>query len=98
MFLAYVSPLGRALVDKRLVSARELDLGAGPLCGGGCTRTPAELPFEDGVGPRDAGRGDKGIFLRRPLPGRPLGRGWGERSYDIQRWNQMPRIGYFAAL
>ena len=25
-------------------------------------------------------------------------REWGERSYNIQRWNQMPRIGYFAAL
>ena len=31
MFLAYVSPLGRALVDKRLVSAGELDLGPRPV-------------------------------------------------------------------
>ena len=37
MFLAYVSPLGRALVE-RAVSARELDIGSGPLCGGGCAR------------------------------------------------------------
>ena len=38
--MAYVSPLGRALVDKGLVSARELDLGSGPLCRRrGCPRS-----------------------------------------------------------
>ena len=57
MFLAYVSPLGRALVDKGAVSARELDIGSGPLCGGGCARGAAELPLEDGVGPGAVGAG-----------------------------------------
>ena len=32
---AYVSPLGRALVDKRLYLPKSLDLGPGPVCGGG---------------------------------------------------------------
>ena len=31
MFLAYVSPLGRALVGQGAVSARELDLGQRPV-------------------------------------------------------------------
>ena len=35
MFLAYVSPLGRGIGGQRAVSARELDLGSGPLCGAG---------------------------------------------------------------
>ena len=48
MFLAYVSPLGQALVDKGLY-LRELDLRPGPVCGGGCARGAAELPV-GGVG------------------------------------------------
>ena len=36
----HVSPLGRALVDKRL-SAQELDLRPGPVCCGGCAGGPA---------------------------------------------------------
>ena len=64
MFLAYVSPLGRAQ-EKRpkrtggqaAVSAQELDLRPGPVCCGGCAGGPAELPVKDGVGPGDAGAG-----------------------------------------
>ena len=85
MFLAYVSPLGRALVDKAAVSARELDLRPGPLCGGGCARGAAELPVEDGVGLGTVGaslgvgppQGPDG--LRETTPSgcpRPSGRGW----------------------
>ena len=61
MFLAYVSPLGRALVDKGLYLPKswtsDLGRGSGPLCGGGCAEGAGELPLEDGVGLGDAAAG-----------------------------------------
>ena len=57
MFLAYVSPLGRALVDKRLYLPKSWTSRPGPVCCGGCAGGPAELPVKDGVGPGDAGAG-----------------------------------------
>ena len=48
-------PAGPVVGGQRAVSARELDIGPGPLCGGGCARGAAELPVEDGVGPGAAG-------------------------------------------
>ena len=66
MFLAYVSPLGRALVDKRLYLPESWTLGRGPLCGGWGSRGAAELPVEDGTGSGDAGAGS-GVG---PLEGR----------------------------
>ena len=40
-------PAGAGIGGQRAVS---LDLGSGPLCGGGCARGAAGLPVEDGVG------------------------------------------------
>ena len=57
MFLAYVSPLGRALVDKRLYLPKSWTSDPGPVCGGGCAGGEASVPLEDGVGLGDAGAG-----------------------------------------
>ena len=57
MFLAYVSPLGGALVDKGLYLPKSWTLRPGPVCCGGCAGGPAELPLEDEVGPGAAGAG-----------------------------------------
>ena len=51
MFLAYVSPLGRALVDKRLYLPKSWTSDQDPVCGGGCAGGPAELPVKDGGWP-----------------------------------------------
>ena len=50
-------PAGTGIGGRRAVSARELDLRPGPVCGGGCARGAAELPVEDGVGLGAAGAG-----------------------------------------
>ena len=50
-------PAGPIVGGQRAVSARELDFGPGPLCGGGGAGRATELPEEDGVGPGDAGAG-----------------------------------------
>ena len=52
MFRAYVSPLGRALVDKRLYLPESWTSDPGR-----CAEGAGELPLEDGVGPGDAGTG-----------------------------------------
>ncbi len=55
MFLAYVSPLGRALVDKRLYLPKSWTSVPGPVCCGllrVCRRTGG-TPVKDGVGPGD---------------------------------------------
>ena len=57
MFLAYVSPLGQALVDKGLYLPESWISDQDPVCGGGCARGAAELPVEDGVGLGAAGAG-----------------------------------------
>ena len=54
MFLAYVSPLGRALVDKGLYLPESWTSDPGRCAAAG---VPGELPLEDGVGPGDAGAG-----------------------------------------
>ena len=52
MFLAYVSPLGRALVEQAALPAPELDLGPGALCAAGVPeerrsyRSKTELALE----------------------------------------------------
>ena len=76
MFLAYVSPLGRALVDKRL-SARELDLGQRPVRSGRGAGGEPELPVEDQVGLGYAGAG----LGARPPQG--LVGCWGRRLRDV---------------
>ena len=48
MFLAYVSPLGRALVDKRLYLPKSWTSDQ-DRCAAGCAGGPAELPVKDGV-------------------------------------------------
>ena len=67
MFLAYVSPLGRALVDKRLYLPKswtsDQDRCAAAVCAGG----PAELPLEDGVGPGAAGAGHGAGLPKGPV-------------------------------
>ena len=55
MFLAYVSPLGRALVDKRLYLPKSWTSDQDRCAAAGVP--PAELPVKDGVGPGDAGAG-----------------------------------------
>ena len=58
MFLAYVSPLGRALVDKRLYLPPGLGFGRCPVSRRrGVPAERTQLPFEDGVGLGDAGAG-----------------------------------------
>ena len=48
-------PVGTGVGGQRAVSARELDIGPGPLCGGGCAEGETGLPVEDGVGPGTGG-------------------------------------------
>ena len=71
MFLAYVSPLGRAPVDKRPVSAGELDLGPGALPGGWGSRGAAELPV---VSLPNHGTGSE--MLERAVESGHLRAGW----------------------
>ena len=62
-------PAGSGFGGQRAVSARELDLGSGPLCGGGDTCGAAELPLE--ACPELA----EGTELALELPERALGLG-----------------------
>ena len=88
MFLAYVSPLGRALVDKRLYLPENWTSDKGRCAGGGGAGGETELPVEDRVGLGDAGAG----LGARPPQGQ-VGC-WGRRLRDVavlpgrdwQRW------------
>ena len=57
MFLAYVSPLGRALVDKRLYLPESWTADHRPVPGGRGAGGEAGLPVEDPIGAGDAGAG-----------------------------------------
>ena len=68
MFLAYVSPLGRALVDKGLYLPESWASDPGRCAAAGVPEGAAELPVEDGVG-----LGTGGASLGVGPPQRPVG-------------------------
>ena len=61
MFLAYVSPLGRVLTDKRLYLPESWISKKKSACDGVCAEGTGGLPVEDGVSPR--------ILAGKPLAG-----------------------------
>ena len=70
VFLAHVGPKGRALVDKRLVSAPGVDWGRGPLRGGGGASAPTGVPKQNGVGLGDGGGSPGQRIPQGPVGGR----------------------------